>query len=67
MDHVGLLPSTVASEDELSTREAAGLHQWVGVSSVAEAFYYHGRSEHVHHSLLYTSYVLESFIEVLCP
>lgn len=42
MDHVDLLPSTVALEDELRVREAEGLHQSVRVSSVAEAFYGHG-------------------------
>ena len=53
MDHVGPRPSTVASEDELGAHAAAGWHQLVEVSSVAEVSYIHGRSEHVRHSLLY--------------
>ena len=52
MDHVGPRPSTVASEDELVAHAAAGWHQSVEVSSVAEVSYDHGRSEHVCHSLL---------------
>lgn len=52
MEHVGLLPSTVASEDELREHETADLHhQSVVISSVAEDFYGHGRSEHVRYSL----------------
>ena len=53
MDHVGSQPSRVASEDELGAYATAGWHQSVEVSSVAEVFYGHGRSEHVRHSLLY--------------
>ena len=53
MDHVGPRPSTVASEDEFGAHAAAGWHQSVEVSSVAEVSYIHGRSEHVRHSLLY--------------
>ena len=53
MDHVGPRPSTVASEDELGAHAAAGWHQSVEVSSVADVSYVHGRSEHVRHSLLY--------------
>ena len=53
MDHVGPRPSTVASEDELVAHAAAGGHQSVDVSSVAEVSYGHGRSDHVRHSLLY--------------
>ena len=53
MDHVGPRPSTVASEDELVAHAAAGWHQWVDISSVAEVFYGHGRSDHVRHSLFY--------------
>ena len=49
MDHVGPLPSTVASEDELGAHAAAGWHQSVEVSSVAEVSYVHDRSEHVCH------------------
>ena len=50
MDHVGLRSSTVASEHELG---AAGWHQSVEVSSVAEVSCGHGRREHVRHSLVY--------------
>ena len=53
MDHVGPRPFTVASEDELGAHAAAGWHQSVEVSSVAEVSYVHGTSEHVCHSLLY--------------
>ena len=53
MDHVGPRLSTVASEDELGAHAAAGWHQSVEVSLVAEFSYGHGRSEHVRHSLLY--------------
>ena len=53
MDHVGPRPSTVASEYELGVHAAAGWHQSVEVSSLAEVSYVHGRSEHVCHSLLY--------------
>ena len=53
MDHVGPRPSTVASEDELGAHAAAGWHQSVEVSSVAEFSYVHSRSEHVRHSLLF--------------
>jgi len=53
VDHVGPRPSTVASEDELGAHAAAGWHQSVEVSSVAEVSYIHGRSEHMRHSLLY--------------
>ena len=53
MDHVGPRPSTVASEDELVAHAAAGWHQSVEVSSVAEVSYGHDRSDHVRHSLLY--------------
>ena len=47
----------MASEDELGAHAAVGWHQSVAVSLVAEASYGHGRSEHVHHSLLYISFV----------
>ena len=53
MDHVGPRLSTVAFEDELGAHAAAGWHQSVNVSSVAEVSYVNGRSEHVRHSLLY--------------
>ena len=53
MDHFGPRPSTVASEDELRAHAAAGWHQLVEVSLVAEVSYGHGRSEHVRHSLLH--------------
>ena len=53
MDHVGPRPSTVASEDELVAHAAAGWHQSVEISSVAEVSYGQGRNEHVRHSLLY--------------
>ena len=53
MDHVGPRPSTVASEDELRAHAAAGWHQSVEVSSVAEVSYVNGRNERVRHSLLY--------------
>ena len=53
MDHVGPRPSTVASEDELVAHAAAGWHQSVEVSSVAEVAYGNGRNEHVRHSLSY--------------
>ena len=53
MDHVSPRPSTVASEDELGAHAAAGWHQSVEVSSVAEVSYGNGRNEHVRHSLLY--------------
>ena len=52
MVHVGPRPSTLTSEDELE-HAAAGWHQSVEVSSVADVSYVHGRSEHVRHSLLY--------------
>ena len=45
--------STVSSEDELGAHAAAGWHQSVEVSLVAEVSYGHSRSEHVRHSLLY--------------
>ena len=47
----------MASEDELGAHAAVGWHQSVAVSLVAEASYGHSRSEHVHHSLLYSSFV----------
>ena len=53
MDHVCLRPSTVASQDELGTHAAAGWHQSVKVSLVAEVSYGHDRNEHVRPSLLY--------------
>ena len=53
MHHVGPRPSTVASEDELRAHAAAGWHQSVELSSVAEVSYGHGRSDHVRHSVLY--------------
>ena len=53
MDHVCPRPSTVASEDGLVAHAAAGWHQSVDVSSLAEVSYGHGRSDHVRHSLLY--------------
>ena len=53
MDHVGPRPSTVASEDEHVAHAAAGWHQSVEVSSVAEVSYGNERNEHVCHSLLY--------------
>ena len=53
MDHVGPRPSTVVSEDELVAHAAAGWHQSVDVSSVAEVSCGNGRNEHVRHSLLY--------------
>ena len=53
MDHVGPRPSTVASEDELVAHAAAGWHQSVEISLVAEVYYGHDRSDHVRHSLLY--------------
>ena len=40
----------MASEDELGAHAAVGWHQ-------SEASYGHGRSEHVNHSLLYSSFV----------
>ena len=39
MDHIGPQPSTVASEDELGAHAAAGWHQSVEMSSVAEVSY----------------------------
>ena len=53
MDHIGPRPSTVASEDELVAHAAAGWHQSVEFSSVAEVSYGNGRNKHVRHSLLY--------------
>ena len=42
-----------SSTDELAAHAAAGWHQSVAVSSVAEVSYVHGRSDHVRRSLLY--------------
>ena len=53
MDHIGPRPSTLASEDELVAHAAAGWHQSMEVSSVAEVSYGNGRNEQVRHSLLY--------------
>ena len=53
MYHIVPWPSTVASEDELGAHAAAGWHQSVEVSSVAEVSYVHGRREHVRHLLLF--------------
>ena len=39
MDHVGPRPSIVTSEDELGEHAAAGWHQSVDISSVAEVSY----------------------------
>ena len=57
MGHLSPLPFTMASEDDLGAHVAVGWHQSVAVSLVVEASYGHGRSEHVHHSLLYSSFV----------
>ena len=55
--HLSPLPSTMASEDELGSHAAVGWHQSVAVSLEVEASYGHGRIEHVHNSLLCSSFV----------